>query len=1181
LDQEQPNLRGKRGAMTVATTSRVKRAIDEARNKKLEELDLSGMGLRSLPTSIRKLTSLSTLHLSGNELTTLPSWIGEMGQLRELHLASNKLTELPDSICELVNVAELSLHKNNLTRLPRELGDLQNLQVLGLSNNRLESIPRSLGRLSNLRILYLSGYKSELPAWLGELTELQAILLHDCPMMGLPGWVRGLRSLATLGVVDTGINELPEWLGDLTNIKELFAQRNQLTVLPESIGALSLMDRMYLSENRINKLPECIGQLNRLRRLLLDSNQIKLLPKSIGQLKALQELDLSRNRLRRIGRGLNQLPLLKMLFLHENPGLRLPPEILGPTALEARVGKAGEQIAAAKTKDILSYLAQIATRRDRPFSEAKLLLVGQGGVGKTSLVRYLVHNQKAQAAERITEGIRRETWSRRVRHPSSHKSHDVRLNVWDFGGQEIMHATHQFFLTKRSLYLLVLDARTTDAENNIYYWLKMIQSFGGEAPVIVVVNKADESIELELNETRLRKDFAPNLRGFCRVSCREGTGIAELRKAIDGEIALLQHVFDPVPMGYIDVKDRLGAWAETKNYISLSSYEQLCSTAGLARESCQPLLRFLHDLGVVLNFDDPDDAYDLHDTNVLNPEWVTDAVYRIITNPALRESRGVLLRTQLPQLLNNKKRFPASRHDFIIDIMRKFELCFDFPDASGDRFLVPERLDKIEPDVGWNEDASLNLQIRYNVLPPGLVCRLIVKMHKYLRDPSPMYWRYGAVLYVYGNRCLVRGSVEDRRIYIAVQGAEETRREALLLIRGMFDEIHRTIKGLETVELVPVPGQSKVTVEYDSLVRMVRNEIDRFLPDGGTEPASASQLLRIVDAPQRAQSIADEERSGAIARDGIARIAQVGGARSVLTYDDVPRAIDFGIITIKEEEFVAVERSFAPVRYVNMSKRNYLHSQVVGRDGRRRDVLIARCLEQGQSDAQQCTNDLIQDANPKWILVVGIAGAFPVDEYSLGDVILASRIHDFAVTAAVEGRREQSPKGGAVHPDVARLLEMIPSRACLARLGDWNGSAALAMPKPNVTVPKGLSARAYYGAASWARKVRDSLNANFPHGTPARLPLYRVASVASANVLVKDTKLAKEWKLAARGVGHVEMELGGVYVAAQRANKPVLSVRGISDVVGLRRSSAWTEYACQSAAAFSRSLVASGLAAEE
>ncbi len=35
-----------------------------------------------------------------------------------------------------------------------------------------------------------------------------------------------------------------------------------------------------------------------------------------------------------------------------------------------------------------------------------------------------------------------------------------------------MHATHQFFLTKRSLYLLVLDARLGQDENRVEYWLE-------------------------------------------------------------------------------------------------------------------------------------------------------------------------------------------------------------------------------------------------------------------------------------------------------------------------------------------------------------------------------------------------------------------------------------------------------------------------------------------------------------------------------------------------------------------------------------------------------------------------------------------------------------------------------------------------------------------------------------
>ena len=49
-------------------------------------------------------------------------------------------------------------------------------------------------------------------------------------------------------------------------------------------------------------------------------------------------------------------------------------------------------------------------RERRRLNEAKLLLVGQGGVGKTSLVRYLVHKKKAKPGEQKTEGIDITTW---------------------------------------------------------------------------------------------------------------------------------------------------------------------------------------------------------------------------------------------------------------------------------------------------------------------------------------------------------------------------------------------------------------------------------------------------------------------------------------------------------------------------------------------------------------------------------------------------------------------------------------------------------------------------------------------------------------------------------------------------------------------------------------------------
>jgi GTPase SAR1 family protein len=462
--------------------------------------------------------------------------------------------------------------------------------------------------------------------------------------------------------------------------------------------------------------------------------------------------------------------------------------------------------------------------------------------------------QQSEARGRLdeTEKIRIDTWTL----PSRHEGERLRVNIWDFGGQEIMHATHQFFLTKRSVYVLVIDARQGEIEGNIHYWLQTIQSFGGDSPVIVVTNKRDVQ-PLSLNENGLRRQYEPMKIAFHSVSCSTLAGIDGLKEALVATIQGLAHVDDELPESYFNVKAALEEAALKQHYVDMPEYARLCKAQGVDEEREQRgLLRVLHDLGTVLNFDDPDSPYQVGDTNILNPEWVTQGVYAIINNQPLMQAQGRLERKRLPEILSDPEKYPRDKQRFIVEMMRKFELCFDYADRP-DTLLVPELLSKNEPDVNWKDAGEcLDFEYGYQVLPSGLLPRFIVRMAHALTD-KPTFWRSGVVLSIDGCKVLVRGDSRAKAVRVSVDGPAETRRSALATVRDQFKAIHETIPRLEVEERVPLPDVPTVTVPYEHLRKLEAASrtdpaLDKYCPPGlpGDEVRvySARQLLGGVDA---------------------------------------------------------------------------------------------------------------------------------------------------------------------------------------------------------------------------------------------------------------------------------------------------------------------------------------------
>ncbi|MHA7101046.1 COR domain-containing protein [Roseivirga pacifica] len=651
-------------------------------------------------------------------------------KVTELQLQNGRLKKLPFEVKEFTRLKTLNLFNNNLTELPIFFKTLERVQSLILSNNKFTVFPENLESCKDLKYLSLKGNRVGSLIGITEHQEsLEKIDLSSNKLDTLNVNLGSFIKLRDLDLSDNGIKKFPKSLSS-TPLKKLNLASNSILTIPSSIRDFKQLRYLDLSYNNLNELPEEICELTELRSLDLTGNNISRLPKSFSKLKSLKELNLSGNKL-------DEVPI---------------------------------EIADQGLEAVLNYYLNLGESVE--LNEAKLLIVGQGAVGKTYLVNKMINGVSAEPE--TTEGIDIHKWF--LEFENKGNSQKLRLNAWDFGGQEIYHSTHQFFLTKRSVYLFVWEARTDESLINFDYWLNIVRVLSNSSPVIVVLNKVDERIK-QIDQKTIAKQF-PNIKAFQAVSAKVGTNMESLIDTVKESVLELPHIHDKLPKVWNQIREKLESLSS--DYITYEEYIAICYSFGLSKDQSKSLSRYFHDLGVYLHFED---SLLLKSVVFLKPEWATNCVYRIMDVPEIIRNYGMFDMNTIEHQLSE---YSSIQISYIIELMKRFEICFEL--RKGE-YVVPELLSPSELEVDWDQESSISMVYKYDFMPAGIIPRLTVRLKNDIYERK--YWKNGVYLSHNDSFGRVIGNQFDRTIKIEVKG--ESKALLLGIIKRELDHINSTL----------------------------------------------------------------------------------------------------------------------------------------------------------------------------------------------------------------------------------------------------------------------------------------------------------------------------------------------------------------------------------------------------
>ena len=472
--------------------------------------------------------------------------------------------------------------------------------------------------------------------------------------------------------------------------------------------------------------------------------------------------------------------------------------------LERRLG-VPDEIKAEGAAAVGRYLEGLGDEIER-LNEARIIILGERGAGKTSLARKLRDiNAKMPKGKDSTEGVDRHPWN----FPDKDGVGNVTAHIWDFAGHSITHSAHRFFMSARCLYIYVYNGRI-ERDNDPAYWLEQIRIHGGDSPVLFLINKKDDH-KVDIAEKTLKYEY-PSIDNYYYVDIGDKHNTTKLEEFRQKVMDMVRN--NPswnsqvVSAEAYKIKNELREHFEKTKvpHITRDQFDKIAKNCGIQDERIKEILKDLHTLGICLwyNKEDMED----YNTLVLNPDWIIHGIYRII-NKSFNEHEHILTVEKGIAMLKDDERYkyPSSKVAFLFRLMKVYELAFFI---NTDHIFIPGILSLDMPyGLPAFDDANDRLTMSFvveKVLPPNIVTRVIVQRNEFGEISNfGLLWRRGAALeYQNGNATAL--VVEDTRsVTVRVKGTNKTAYIASLreTIKAIFDSYQVIKPDLKYEVLIP------------------------------------------------------------------------------------------------------------------------------------------------------------------------------------------------------------------------------------------------------------------------------------------------------------------------------------------------------------------------------------------